>query len=79
LIPFAAGAKPGKAKISATIQGTRVSWIGEIEVKGPTWTRKNTGILFGILAAGAVGGGIAIAKAGGRKSIQIQPPQVQNP
>jgi len=78
-IPFEAGAKPGRAKISATILGTRVSWIGEVEVKGAAWNSTNTGILFGLLGAGAVGGGIAIAKAGGKKSIQIQPPQVQNP
>jgi|SRR5215467_5526632 len=78
-IPFEAGTKPGRAKIAATIQGTRVSWIGEVEVKGATWNSTNIGILFGILGAGAVGGGIALAKAGGKKSIQIQPPQVQNP
>jgi len=77
IMPFEAGAKPGKAKVSATIQGTRVSWIGDVEVKGPTWNRTNVGILFGILGACAVGGGIAIAKVGGKESIQVQPPQVK--
>lgn len=55
---FTAGDNPGTDSISATVEGTRYSWIGQITVTkagGGFWSAKNT-----LLVLGAAGGAAAV-------------------
>lgn len=55
---FTAGDNPGSDSISATVEGTRYSWIGQLTVTkagGGFWSAKNT-----LLVLGAAGGAAAM-------------------
>jgi hypothetical protein len=72
---FIAGDQPTTGSITATVEGTRDSWTGNIEVTpaagGGFWTGRNTAIIAGIGAAIAVG--VAVA-AGGEDDLRPLPP-----
>lgn len=73
---FTAGDNPGSDSISATVEGTRFSWIGQLTVSGAGggfWSARNT-----VLVAAAAGGAAAaityFAIRGGSEPIRPLPP-----
>jgi len=81
-VQFVARDLSGSGPISATIDGTRVSWAGEITVTSSSKTGGSRGGIWAIaVIAGAAGAaGIAYALTRDNKEpLQAQPPVVKNP
>ncbi len=78
-VQFVARNTAGSGPISATVEGTRVSWTGQITVTTKSGPRGN---LWGIAviagAAAAAGIGYALTREK-KESLQAQPPVVKNP
>jgi hypothetical protein len=79
-IQFVARNSSGSSPISATVEGTRVAWTGQITVV--TRRDRSHGSLWGIAviagAAAAAGIGYALTRDN-NDSLQAQPPVVKNP
>jgi len=79
-VPFVAGNSKGTGAISATVEGTRTSWMGQLRVtsksiggsKSLWWT------IAAIAGAGAAAG-ITYAVTRDKDPIQVKDPQVKNP
>jgi hypothetical protein len=79
-VTFEAGDTAGADSISATVEGTRDSWIGQISVTaagGGFWSVRNSLIIAGI-AAGA-GVGLYFGLRNNREPIAAAPPPRVNP
>lgn len=78
-IQFVARDSSGSSPISATVEGTRVSWTGQITVtyrEGP----RNSAWAYAIIAGAAAAGGIAYALTRDKNpALEAQPPIVKNP
>ena len=79
-VPFTAGSSKGTGAISATVEGTRASWTGQIRVtsKSITTSRSALWTIIGLVGAGAAAG-ITYALTRDRDSIQVQSPEVKKP
>ncbi|MEK6321651.1 MAG: hypothetical protein AABN33_08205 [Acidobacteriota bacterium] len=77
-VQFVARNLSGSGPISATVEGTRVSWTGEITVTSKGASRGMGWALATLLGAGAAAG-IAYALTRDKGSLQAQPPEVKNP
>lgn len=76
---FVSGNDAGTVPIVTTIEGTRVSWSGMIEVKGKGMSKATGWTIAALLGAGAAAG-IAFALTREKEgTLQAQPPQVKNP
>jgi hypothetical protein len=76
---FTAGPSTGSNTISATVEATRDSWSGTINVvQAGFWTLRNRLMVMGAAAA-AVGAGVAVSAAGGddERLTPIPPPDVR--
>lgn len=76
---FTAGPSTGSNIISATVEATRDSWSGTINVvRAGFWTLRNRMIVMGAAAA-AVGTGVAVSAAGGdnERLAPVPPPDVR--
>jgi hypothetical protein len=77
-VTFTAGPDADAASFSATVEGTRYSYVGEIEVTVAAgfWTLRNSLIVIGAAAGAATA--IAISTRGGREPIRpIGPPTIR--
>jgi hypothetical protein len=77
-VQFVARNTSGSSPISATVEGTRVSWTGEITVTSKGVSRGTGWAVFALVGAGAAAG-IAYALTRNKDSLQAQPPVVKNP
>lgn len=78
-VQFVARDFAGSSPISATVEGTRVSWTGQITVTsgGPS---RSKGWAFAVLAGAGAAAGIAYALTrDDNEPLQAQPPVVKNP
>lgn len=78
-VQFVARDSSGSSPISATVEGTRVSWTGQISVTSREGSRGGAWA-FAVLGGAAAAGGIAYALTRDKKpALQAQPPIVKNP
>ncbi|MFY9555726.1 MAG: hypothetical protein WAV47_13520 [Blastocatellia bacterium] len=78
-VQFVARNSPGSSPISATVEGTRVAWTGQITVTGQgSGSRGGAWAIAVILGAGAAAG-IAYALTRDKEPLQAQPPEVKQP
>jgi hypothetical protein len=79
-VPFVAGNSKGTGAISATVEGTRTSWMGQLRVtsKSIGGSRSLWWTIAAIAGAGAAAG-ITYAVTRDKDSIQVKDPQVKNP
>jgi hypothetical protein len=75
-VQFLARDLPGSSPISATVEGTRVSWTGQITVTSGGSSRSK-GWVIAVLVGAAAAAGIAYALTREKDSLQAQPPQVK--
>ncbi|MCI0488150.1 MAG: hypothetical protein L0229_16300 [Blastocatellia bacterium] len=78
---FTAGDTAGSTTVTATVEGTRFSWTGNISVEKAKgfWTTQNTLIVAGIAAGAGVAIGIAATNDEERDPIVAIPPPVVRP
>jgi len=78
-VQFVARDLSGSSPISATVEGTRVSWTGQITVTHKE-RAKNSAWAYVIIGGAAAAGGIAYALTRDKNpALQAQPPIVKNP
>jgi hypothetical protein len=77
-VQFVARNMSGSSPISATIEGSRVSWTGQITVTSKGVSRGTGWTIFALIAAGAAGG-VAYALTREKDPLEAQPPVVKNP
>lgn len=78
-VQFVARNSSGSSPISATVEGTRVSWTGQVTVTSKTAPR-NSLWAIAVVAGAAAAAGIAYALTRDSKDpLQAQPPTVKNP
>jgi hypothetical protein len=78
-VQFVARNSSGSSPISASVEGTRVSWTGQITVKSREGSRAGAWA-FAVLGGAAAAGGVAYALTRDKKpALQAQPPIVKNP
>lgn len=77
-VQFVARNLSGSSPISATVEGTRVSWTGQITVTTKGVSRGTGWVIVALIGAGAAAG-IAYALTREKDSLQAQPPVVKNP
>lgn len=77
-VQFVARNTSGSSPISATVEGSRVSWTGQIAVTSRGVSRGTGWAVFALVGAGAAGG-IAYALTRNKDPLQAQPPVVKNP
>jgi hypothetical protein len=78
-VQFVAGPTSGTVPVSATIEGTRTSWTGEIIVTSRGGGSHKVGWAIAAIIGTAAAAGIAFALTRDRDSLQVQPPEVKNP
>ncbi len=75
-VPFTANHVKGTISISATVEGTRTSWTGQIKVTNESNASRNA--LIGLLISAGVGAGVAAALLSRDKdNITVLPPVVK--
>jgi hypothetical protein len=77
-VTFTAGPNADAASFSATVEGTRYSYVGEIEVTAAAgfWTFRNSLLVIGAAAGAATA--IVVATRGGREPIKpVGPPTIR--
>lgn len=78
-VQFVARNSAGSSPISATVEGTRVSWTGQVTVVSKTGPR-NSFWAIAVVAGAAAAAGIGYALTRDKKpGLQAQPPVVKNP
>lgn len=78
-VQFVARDLSGSSPVSATVEGTRVAWTGQITVTHRERSR-NSAWAYAIIGGAAAAGGIAYALTRDKDSaLQAQPPIVKNP
>jgi len=77
-VQFVARNTSGSSPISATVEGTRVSWTGQITVKARSAARSSRWALL-ILAGAGAAAGIGYALTRDKSELEAQPPVVKNP
>lgn len=77
-VQFVARDSSGSSPISATIEGTRVSWTGQMTVESGGPSRSKAWAIAVLVGAGAAAG-IAYALTREKDSLAAQPPVVKNP
>ena len=79
-VQFVARDSSGSSPISATVEGTRVSWTGQVTVTSKTAPR-NSFWAIAVVAGAAAAAGIAYAltRDNNKDTLQAQPPTVKNP
>jgi hypothetical protein len=77
-VQFVARNSSGSSPISATVEGTRVSWTGQITVTSKATARGSRWALLVLVGAGAAAG-IAYALTRDKSSLEAQPPEVKKP
>ena len=78
-VQFVARNSSGSSPISATVEGTRVSWTGQVTVTSRTAPR-NSFWAIAVVAGAAAAAGIGYALTRDKKpGLQAQPPVVKNP
>ena len=77
-VQFVARDSSGSSPISATVEGTRVSWTGQITVTsgGPS---RSKGWAIAVMVGAAAAAGIAYALTRDKSSLEAQPPIVKAP
>jgi hypothetical protein len=78
-VQFTAGDNPGSDSISATVEGTRFSWIGQLSVaRAGTgfWSARNTLLVVGA-AAGAAVIGVLASRDDSQPITPVIPPRVE--
>jgi hypothetical protein len=78
-VQFVAGPTAGTVPVSATIEGTRTSWTGEITVTSRGASSHKIGWAIVALIGTGAAAGIAYALTRNRDSLKVQPPEVKNP
>jgi hypothetical protein len=77
-VQFVARNSSGSSPISATVEGTRVSWTGQITVTSGG-TSRSKGWAIAVLVGAGAAAGIGYALTREKDSLQAQPPVVKNP
>lgn len=77
-VQFVAGPSSGTIPVSATIEGTRTSWTGQITVTSKGISRGTAWTIVGLAAAGAAAG-IIYALTRDKDDLQAQPPVLGQP
>jgi len=78
-VQFVAGPTSGTVPVSATIEGTRTSWNGEITVTSRGGGSHKLGWTIFALIGTAAAAGVAYALTRDRDSLKVQPPVAKNP
>ncbi|MFY9611620.1 MAG: hypothetical protein WAU45_23780 [Blastocatellia bacterium] len=79
-VQFVAGPSSGIVPVSATIEGTRTSWTGEIAVTSRGGGSHKLGWVIGVLLGTGAAAGIAYALTRrDRDPLEVQPPEIKNP
>jgi hypothetical protein len=78
-VQFVAGPTSGTVPVSATIEGTRTSWTGEITVTSRGGSSHKLGWAIAALIGTGAAAGVAYALTRDKESLQVQPPEVKNP
>jgi len=78
-VPFTAGNRSGTTSVSATVEGTRTSWTGLIQVTSEGGVSHAAAWTIAIIAGAGAAAGIAYAVTRSKDSIQAPPPIIKQP
>lgn len=78
-VSFSAGETPGTSTITATVEGTKYSWSGEITILKQVgfWSMRNKILVSAAAAAAGVATGVVISNRGDKSPISAQPPIIK--